>query len=102
MAAATLGLYIAQVPNGLGKHLDVIKLNPQKYEQLLKLRYAHQIICGPAVTVVKISIAFFLLRFATKKSYIWFLRGLIVFLVAFLLTCAGTLGIILSYICLSG
>src|SRR4051794_20322516 len=92
MAAATLICYVLQIPYGLGKHLAVIQMDPIKYQQLLKIRYVHQIICGPAVTVVKISVAFFLLRLVTRKAYRWFLYGLIVFLLAFLLTCAGTLG----------
>ncbi|KAF2743854.1 hypothetical protein M011DRAFT_450395 [Sporormia fimetaria CBS 119925] len=91
LAAATLACYVLQVPLGLGKHLSVIQMDPDKYRQLLKVRYVHQNVCGPAVTIVKISVAFFLLRFARQKAYVWFLRGLIVFLVALLLACAGTL-----------
>ena len=96
MAAATFVCYVLQVPLGLGKHLSVIQMDPAKYQQLLKIRYVHQNICGPAVTMVKISVALFLLRFTVKKAYRYFLYGLIVFLLAFLLTCAGTLGKLLQ------
>jgi hypothetical protein len=92
MDVATLVCVVLEVPYGLGKYLSVIQMDPMKYQQLLKVRYVHQIICNAAVTVVKISVALFLLRFATKKAYRWFLHGLNVFLVAFMLTCTGTLG----------
>ncbi|KAF2031936.1 hypothetical protein EK21DRAFT_99264 [Setomelanomma holmii] len=77
LAAATLVYYVLQVSLSLGKHLSVIQLIP--------------VICGPAVTVVKISVAFLLLRCATKKTLPllsgqshWLSGG-------FLLTCASTL-----------
>ncbi|EDU42343.1 conserved hypothetical protein [Pyrenophora tritici-repentis Pt-1C-BFP] len=65
MAIATLVCILLQVPLGLGKYTSVIQMDPVKYQHLLKIRYAHQIICNAAVTIVKISVAFFLLRFAT-------------------------------------
>lgn len=43
------------------------------------------------ISLVKISIAFFLRRFVPNKKYQHFLTGSIVFLVAFTLSCAGTL-----------
>jgi hypothetical protein len=92
MAVGTLVCIILEVPYGLGKYLSVIQMDPTKYQQLLKVRYVHQIICNAAVTVVKISVSLFLLRFATKKAYRLFLHGLNVFLMAFMLTCTGTLG----------
>jgi hypothetical protein len=92
MVAATLVCYVLEVPLGLGKYLSVIQMDPVKYQQLLKVRYVHQIICNAAVTVIKVSVAFFLLRVATEKAYRWFLYGLIVFLLAFAMACSGTLG----------
>jgi hypothetical protein len=92
MAAATLVCYVLKVPPGLGKYMSMIQMNPVKYQQLLKVRYVHQIIYNAAVTVVKVSVAFFLLRFATKRAYRWFLYSLFVFLLAFAMACSGTLG----------
>ncbi|KAI1507882.1 hypothetical protein Ptr86124_013136 [Pyrenophora tritici-repentis] len=91
MAIATLVCILLQVPLGLGKYTSVIQMDPVKYQHLLKIRYAHQIICNAAVTIVKISVAFFLLRFATVRAYRVFLYGLNVFLLAFMLACTGTL-----------
>jgi hypothetical protein len=92
MAIATLVCIVLEVPYGLGKYLSVIQMDPARYQQLLKVRYVHQIICNAAATVVKISVSLFLLRFATTKAYRWSLHGLNVFLMAFMLTCTGTLG----------
>ncbi|KAI2475879.1 hypothetical protein Ptr902_12705 [Pyrenophora tritici-repentis] len=92
MAIATLVCILLQVPLGLGKYTSVIQMDPVKYQHLLKIRYAHQIICNAAVTIVKISVAFFLLRFATVRAYRVFLYGLNVFLLAFMLARTGTLG----------
>ncbi|CAA9963367.1 hypothetical protein PTMSG1_06735 [Pyrenophora teres f. maculata] len=61
MAIATLICIILQVPLGLGKYTSVIQMDPVKYQHLLKIRYAHQIICNAAVTIVNISVAHFLL-----------------------------------------
>jgi hypothetical protein len=43
------------------------------------------------ISLVKISISFFLLRLATRKAYTWFLWGVIGFMAAFTLACMGTL-----------
>jgi len=92
MAIATLICIILQVPYGLGKYTSVIQMDPIKYQHLLRIRYIHQIICNAAVTIVKISVDFFLLRFATVRIYRLFLYVLNVFLLAFMLVCTGTLG----------
>ncbi|OAP64509.1 hypothetical protein AYL99_00481 [Fonsecaea erecta] len=54
-------------------------------------RFFHSIIIMVGISLVKISIAFFLRRFVPSKSYQRFLMGCIVFLVAFTISCAGTL-----------
>ncbi|KAK1919213.1 hypothetical protein P3342_008937 [Pyrenophora teres f. teres] len=92
MAIATLICIILQVPLGLGKYTSVIQMDPVKYQHLLKTRYAHQIICNAAVTIMKISVAHFLLRFATMKAYRVIFYCLNSFLLAFMLACTGTLG----------
>ncbi|EFQ93832.1 hypothetical protein PTT_08664 [Pyrenophora teres f. teres 0-1] len=91
MAIATLICIILQVPLGLGKYTSVIQMDPVKYQHLLKTRYAHQIICNAAVTIMKISVAHFLLRFATMKAYRVIFYCLNSFLLAFMLACTGTL-----------
>lgn len=54
-------------------------------------RFFHSIIVMVGISLVKISIAFFLRRFVTGKAYQRFLLGTIAFLVAFTISCAGTL-----------
>ncbi len=54
-------------------------------------RFFHSIIVMVGISLVKISIAFFLRRFVPSKNYQRFLVGAIIFLVAFTLSCAGTL-----------
>ncbi|KAL7776380.1 hypothetical protein CFE70_006796 [Pyrenophora teres f. teres 0-1] len=81
------------VPLGLGKYTSVIQMDPVKYQHLLKTRYAHQIICNAAVTIMKISVAHFLLRFATMKAYRVIFYCLNSFLLAFMLACTGTLDV---------
>lgn len=54
-------------------------------------RYFHSLIIMVGISLVKISIACFLRRFVPNKNYQRFLLGSIVFLVAFTLSCAGTL-----------
>ena len=81
------------MPLGLGKHLAVIQMDRPRYRQLLKVRLVHQICVIAGVTVVKISVSYMLLRLAVQKSHVYFLYSLIVFLVAFIIACTGTLGI---------
>lgn len=54
-------------------------------------RFFHSIIVMVGISLVKISIAFFLRRFVPSKNYQRFLMGSIAFLVAFTLSCGGTL-----------
>lgn len=54
-------------------------------------RFFHSLIIMVGISLVKISIACFLRRFVVGKNYKRFLVGSIVFLVAFTISCAGTL-----------
>lgn len=72
--------------------MAVVQMDKESYRNLLKLRQVHQITVGIAITMVKISICFFLLRLVARKAHVWFLRGLIIFLFLFIVACAGTLG----------
>lgn len=91
-AMATFIVYAEQTKLGLGKHLSVMKMNPGNERQFLKLRQVQSILVGIGVGMVKISIAFFLLRLVTRKAYIWFLRCFVVFMTLFTTACIGTLG----------
>lgn len=77
---------------GLGKHLPVIRMNEEGYREFSKLRQVLSITVGVGIGLVKISVAFFLLRLVTKKAYKWFLRGFIVFMLLFTVGCTGALG----------
>ncbi|KAF1834932.1 hypothetical protein BDW02DRAFT_317965 [Decorospora gaudefroyi] len=83
--------YSIQVSLGVGKYAAVAKANPEGYRNLLKARQIHMIAVVAGISLVKISVSFFLLRLATKKAYVWFLYGLIGFLALFTLACMGTL-----------
>ncbi|KAJ8118158.1 hypothetical protein OPT61_g815 [Boeremia exigua] len=90
-AAATFGVYVEQTKVGMGKHLAVVTMDTQKYEQFLKLRQVASILAAFGVALVKISIAYFLLRLVVHRGYIWFLHGLNIFMALYTLACVGTL-----------
>lgn len=71
--------------------MAVIQANPDNYRTILLLRQIHMIVVVEGLTVVKISIALFLLRLAIKKAHHRFLGALIVFLTLFSIACLGTL-----------
>jgi hypothetical protein len=91
-ATATFVVYAEQTKVGLGKHLSVMRMDAEGQRQFLRLRQVQSIIVGIGVGLVKISIACFLLRLVTRKAYVWFLRGFIMFMVLFTTACIGTLG----------
>ncbi|EXJ87532.1 hypothetical protein A1O3_04492 [Capronia epimyces CBS 606.96] len=73
----------------LGRHPALAA--PADYSKFMHWRYFHSLIVMFGISLVKISIACFLRRFVPTKGYQRFLMGSIVFLVAFTLSCAGTL-----------
>ncbi|KAF2828696.1 hypothetical protein CC86DRAFT_404593 [Ophiobolus disseminans] len=91
MAVACFTCYIVEISCGVGKYTAVIRANPETYRTLLKARLIHQITVMTGISLVKISISFLLLRLAARKTYKWFLWGMIGFMGAFTLTCLGTL-----------
>ncbi|KAH7090612.1 hypothetical protein FB567DRAFT_546788 [Paraphoma chrysanthemicola] len=93
LALATFICYVLEVPQGLGRHLLVVQMNPEAYRELLKIRQVHMCCVTIGLSVVKISVGLFLLRLATKRTYRIFLWGVIVFMVAFTMASAGTLNI---------
>ncbi|OQV06086.1 hypothetical protein CLAIMM_10717 [Cladophialophora immunda] len=73
----------------LGRHPSLVSLPDATL--FSHWRFFHSIIIMVGISLVKISIAFFLRRFVPNKNYQRFLLGCIVFLVAFTISCAGTL-----------
>src|SRR5690242_5152425 len=91
-AAAAFGVYVEQTKVGMGRHIAVVTMDPQKYKEFLRLRQVASILAAFAVALVKISIAYFLLRLVVHRGYVWFLHILNIFMVLFTLACVGTLG----------
>jgi hypothetical protein len=91
-ATALFITYTIQFRYGLGKHIAVMKSDQEGYGQFVRLHQVQSILGGIGVGLVKIFIAFFLLRLMTKKAYRWFLHGFIVFKALSTTACIGTLG----------
>ena len=96
-AAATFGTYVAQTRVGMGKHMAAITMDREKYKSFLRLRQVSSILASFGVALVKISIAYFLLRLVVHRGYVWFLHGLNAFMVLVTFACVGTLGKLLTY-----
>ncbi|KAJ4992441.1 hypothetical protein SVAN01_02150 [Stagonosporopsis vannaccii] len=90
-AAATFGVYVEQTKVGMGRHMAVITMDKWKYREFLRLRQVSSILASFGVALVKISIAYFLLRLVVHRGYVWFLHGLNIFMVLVTLACVGTL-----------
>lgn len=71
--------------------MAVIVADKGRYKQLLKWRLVHMTTVSVGIVLVKISVCLFLMRLATSRPHIWFLRGLICFLIPFVLASLGTL-----------
>ena len=71
--------------------MAVITADKARYRQLLKFRLVHMTTVSVGIVLVKISVCLFLLRLATRRAQIWFLWGVIYFLVPFALASLGTL-----------
>lgn len=93
-ATATFITYAMQTKVGIGRHLIVIQNDKERYQEFLRLRQVQSILVGIGVSLVKISVIFFLLRLVTKRAYVWLLHGLNVFMILFTTACIGTLGTI--------
>lgn len=93
-AAATFGVYVGQTKVGKGKHMAVVRMDRQKYSQFLRLQQVGSITASFGVALVKMSIAYFLLRLVVHRGYIYFLHGLNVFMLVITFACVGTLGML--------
>lgn len=91
-SAATFGVYISQTQVGMGKHFAaVITSNREHYQKFLRLRQAGSILASFGVALVKIAIAYFLLRLVVHRGYVHFLHGLNIFMLLVTFACVGTL-----------
>lgn len=92
MSLVGIGLVIPEVMNGAGRHIAY--LEPATAKLGLQLNFITQPLYLWAITVVKCSIALFLLRIAPTKFYRRLLWGTIIFLIVY--TFAAFLTIILQ------
>lgn len=95
-SAATFGTYVEQTKVGMGRHMEVITMDPEGYKQFLRLRQVSSILASIGVALVKISVAYFLLRLVVHRTYVWFLHGLNIFMTLITFACLGTLGNVLK------
>jgi hypothetical protein len=84
-----MGVIIPEVMNGAGRHIAY--LDPAKASVGLKLNFVTQPIYLWAITIVKISIALFLVRIAPNKFYKRLLWGIIAFLFVYTTVCFMTI-----------
>jgi hypothetical protein len=84
-------LYMIQLSVGVGSYTAVISAKGELLKTLFLCRQITHICLVAGISLVKVSVAFFLLRLATSRSHTWFLWSMIVFLVTFTLVCWGTL-----------
>lgn len=74
---------------GLGRHRS--NINNDDFRHFMHWRFFASLTNMVGISLVKISIAFFLRRFVPNKNYQRFLLGAIIFLIAFMISCAGTI-----------
>jgi len=81
--------FVGETHNGKGMHMKSIR--PDESIRLSHWTYFHSIIVTVGISLVKLSVAFFLLRLAPGKAHKIFLYCVIAFLCAFTLSSAGTI-----------
>lgn len=94
MATAVFVCFKLECDYGLGKHFFVLLSDPVMYMHFAKILYIHSILVMVGISLVKISIAFFLLRLtgiASKTPYSRFLYGVVGFIILMTLGCAASL-----------
>ncbi|KAL3422256.1 integral membrane protein [Phlyctema vagabunda] len=89
MGVAVFICFLGEIHWGLGHHQADISL-PHMIK-ILHWIFFHSIFVTVGISLVKISLAFFLLRFVPGKNQRYFLIGMAVFLIAFTVACVGTL-----------
>ncbi|GFF25030.1 nitrogen assimilation transcription factor nirA [Aspergillus udagawae] len=89
-AFGVLACFIGETHYGLGHYSSDIGL--KDFGPLAKWTFFHAIVIVLGISSVKISLAFFLLRFATQNKFIKrFIIGALVFLILFTIACVLTL-----------
>lgn len=73
MAIGTLVCFVGEINYGVGRHAECILL--PELEMMMKWQFYHNLWVMFGVVFVKISVAFFLMRLASKKAWKWFLGG---------------------------
>ncbi|GME41292.1 Bacterial alpha-L-rhamnosidase [Neofusicoccum parvum] len=91
LSVVVMACFAVETKYGLGKHAAVMIADPVAYMEFSKWLYVHSLIVMVAVSAVKVSIALFLMRLAQRTRNVRFLWGMIVFLILFTISCAGTL-----------
>ncbi|PBP28427.1 hypothetical protein BUE80_DR000494 [Diplocarpon rosae] len=81
--------YVGECSNGKGMHSASIR--PDEFVRILQWQFYHSVIVTVGISLVKLSVAFFLLRLVPSKSYRIFLYCIVAFLVAFTFSSASTI-----------
>ncbi|KAL2820157.1 hypothetical protein BDW59DRAFT_118375 [Aspergillus cavernicola] len=90
-SAAVLGCFVGETRHGMGQYVAAITAQGD-FGAIMKFLWGHAILLVLGISLVKISIGFFLLRFTTQKKYLKpFILGSLIFLALFTLACILTL-----------
>ncbi|KAK5130555.1 hypothetical protein LTR08_001935 [Meristemomyces frigidus] len=89
MAIGTFICFVGETNYGQGKHTGCVSLADMQH--LLEWQFYHSLWNTFGLILVKISIAFFLIRLAPRPRWKWPLWGAIIFLVCFAIASAGTI-----------
>ncbi|KAM0720281.1 hypothetical protein Q7P37_004417 [Cladosporium fusiforme] len=89
MALGTFVCLCGESKYGMGRHREWQK--PWMFKPFLQWLFAHNLLVMWGIVLVKISIAFFLMRIMLQKAWKIFLWASVVFLACFALACTGTL-----------
>lgn len=68
--------FVGETRNGAGRHFDTIQL-PDEYERLQTWQWSQVVILITGISLVKLSVSFFLLRFVQGKWYTRFVKFMI-------------------------
>ncbi|KAL4954710.1 hypothetical protein BDW69DRAFT_205025 [Aspergillus filifer] len=90
-SVGVLACFIGESQHGLGQYNEAIAANGD-FEKIQKWFWGHAIIIVLGISLVKISIGFFLLRFTNQKKFLKpFIFGSLIFLALFTIACMLTL-----------
>ncbi|KAL4939206.1 hypothetical protein BDV06DRAFT_231163 [Aspergillus oleicola] len=90
-SAAVLACFIGESHHGLGQYNEAIAAN-NDFDKIQKWFWGHAVIIVLGISLVKISIGFFLMRFTNQKKFLKpFIFGSLIFLALFTIACMLTL-----------